>query len=89
MILHEKMVTTETKAKVVRSLVEKMVTHAKKQDVATIRLLRRSLSDVAVKKLFRLTNQRYMNRAGGYIRLIKLPARIHDAASQAIVSFTE
>ena len=59
LILHEKLTTTETKAKTIKPIVEKMITRAKKQDISAIRLLRRSLSEVAVKKLMKLECRKF------------------------------
>jgi len=88
LILQEKLTTTETKAKTIKPIVEKMITRAKKQDISAIRLLRRSLSEVAVKKLMKMA-QRYVLRPGGYLHLVKLPARLQDAAPQALITFVE
>lgn len=89
LILKEKIITTEAKAKTLKPVVEKMITRAKKQDVASIRLLRGCLSLAAVKKLQALSRQRYAKRQGGYLRITKLPPRPHDNAKMAIISFLE
>lgn len=88
LILQEKLTTTETKAKTIKPIVEKMITRAKKQDLSAIRILRRSLSETVVKKLMKLA-QRYAVRPGGYLHLVKLPSRLQDAAPQALITFVE
>lgn len=89
LILREKIRTSQGKAKALRPWLEKMVTRAKKQDLASLRVLRRYLSLKAVKKLQTLSRQRYQNRAGGYLRIIKLPPRQHDQAAMVMISFVE
>lgn len=89
LILKEKITTTEAKAKALKPVVEKMITRAKKQDLNSIRFLRRYLSSDAIKKLQTLTRQRYSQRQGGYLRITKLPLRQHDNAKMAIISFVE
>lgn len=89
LILHEKITTTQAKAKVLKPWLEKMVTRAKKSDLTSLRLLRRSLSQNAVKKLLGFARQRYQDRPGGYLRIIKLPPRQHDQAAMAVISFVE
>lgn len=89
LILCEKITTSQAKAKALRPRIEKMVTRAKKQDLASLRVLRRCLSLKAVKKLQALSRQRYQNRAGGYLRIIKLPPRQHDQAAMVMIGFVE
>lgn len=88
LVLHEKIKTTTTKARVLRPFVEKLVTRAKKSDLATRRLLLKQLfSENIVKKLLEVLGPRYKNRAGGYTRIIKLDKRSGDAAEEAIIEF--
>ena len=89
LITHEKIKTTKAKAKALRPLMEKMITRAKNLDLASMRFLRRSLSLACVKKLRTLARQRYNNRQGGYLRMIKLPPREADNSEMVIMSFVE
>ncbi len=83
-----KMKTTEAKAKEVRPLVEKMVTRAKSTTLASRRLLIANLGSVKlVKKLTDEIAPKYEKRAGGYTRIIKLPAREGDGSKMAIIEF--
>lgn len=80
-IIYEKVTTTEAKAKVVRSLVEKMITTAKANTLAAHRKLIATLPQpLAVKKSIEVLGPRYLTRVGGYTRLIKVGARKGDGA---------
>ena len=80
-IIYEKVKTTEAKAKVVRSLVEKMITSAKTGDLASRRKLISTLPQtMAIKKAMEVLGPRYKERAGGYTRIIKIGARKGDGA---------
>ncbi len=80
-IIYEKVKTTEAKAKVVRSLVEKMITVAKAGTLAARRELIATLpQENAVKKAIEVLAARYQDRQGGYTRIIKLGTRQGDGA---------
>ena len=80
-ILYEKVKTTETKAKAVRSVVEKAITAAKKDDLTSRRKVIAVLPQKnAVKKLFEVLGKRYLEKKGGYTRLIKIGPRQGDGA---------
>ena len=80
-ILHEKVKTTETKAKVVRSLVERSITDGKKSTLASRRnLMKRFASENPVNKILDVLGPRYMDRNGGYTRIIKMGTRKGDGA---------
>jgi len=90
---HERIVTTTPKAKELKRLADKMITlakrgdlHARRQAMAVIR------SKKVVNKLFTDLKQVYMDRNGGYTRIIRTGNRTGDAASMAIielVNYTE
>lgn len=84
-LIHEKIKTTEAKAKTIRPIVEKMITRAKKGGLANTRILAKELSQVIVKKLIKETAPRYVDRQGGYTRIIKLGPRSSDGAKMAII----
>lgn len=80
-ILHEKVTTTEAKAKAVKPLVEKAITSGKTPTLASRRkLLGFFYTDHPVKKILEVLGPRYQNRAGGYTRIIKIGARKNDGA---------
>ena len=78
--------TTITRAKEVAPLAEKMITLAKKNDLAAYRqaLAFITKEDVA-KKLFDQIGPKYADRSGGYTRVLKLGPRRGDAAEMAII----
>lgn len=85
---HEKIRTTEAKAKIVRPLVERLVTLARQDTMAHRRLAFRKLqSKKVVKRLFETLAPRYADRPGGYLRILKLGTRPGDAADMAQVEF--
>ncbi len=80
-LIYEKVKTTEAKAKVVRSKVEKMITLAKKNNLAGIKALIAALPQkMAVLKAIEVLSVRYKDRVGGYTRIIKLKERPGDGA---------
>lgn len=90
LIVRGKIKTTLPKAKELRSLIEKLITRAKKGDLATRRLIIASLGgrNREVKKLFDVIAPKYSDKNGGYTRVLKLGARKADAAPMAIIEFT-
>ena len=84
-----KIKTTEAKAKELRPYIEKLVTRARKNSVPSRRLMlaRLNNNDKLVKKMFEVIGPRYMERAGGYTRVTKLPSRAGDAAKIALIEF--
>lgn len=87
LILNEKIITTEIKAKALRPKVEKMITGGKLKSLAGIRLLSAELGLQPAKKIFETLAPRYQNRAGGYTRILKMPARKSDGSPMAIIEF--
>jgi large subunit ribosomal protein L17 len=89
LITREKIKTTEPKAKEIKPLVEKFVTQAKKKDLASRRLVVAKLADRSkeVKKLFDVIAPRYIDRNGGYTRILKLGPRKSDGAKMVVIEF--
>src|SRR3989344_6448404 len=89
LIVREKIKTTLPKAKELRPFIEKLVTHAKKNDLATKRLIMSKLSGHPreIKKLFEKLAPKYADKNGGYTRILKLGARKSDASPMAIIEF--
>lgn len=80
-LMYEKVKTTEAKAKAVRSIVERVITKAKKGDLTSRRQLISILpQELAVKKAMDVLGQRYAERNGGYTRIVKLGNRQGDGA---------
>lgn len=87
---HERIETTEAKAKAVRGDVEKMITLAKRGDVNARRLVLKTVTDKkVVEKLFDKIGPRFKDRNGGYTRIIKLGQRHGDAAEMVLFELTE
>lgn len=90
LILHEKIVTTEPKAKEIRPIVEKLITKAKKGDIHSRRMVNATLANPnAVAKMFDLVGPRFKERSGGYLRITRLAPRAGDSASMAKIEFVE
>jgi large subunit ribosomal protein L17 len=89
LIVREKIKTTEPKAKELRPFIEKLVTNAKKGDLAARRVVISKLSNRSkeVKKLFEVIAPKYADKKGGYTRVLKLGARKSDGAKMAIIEF--
>src|SRR4030065_842242 len=84
LLRHEKIVTTEAKAREVRGIAERMITWGKQGSLHARRQALRSVTDKeTVKKLFDDLGPRFADRAGGYTRIIKLTPRRGDAAHMA------
>lgn len=89
LIVREKIKTTLPKARELRPTIEKLVTRAKKGDLATKRLIISKLGGRSrdVKKLFEVIAPKYLKKNGGYTRILKLGARKSDGAPMAIIEF--
>ena len=85
LFLHKKIKTTEAKAKELRVVAEKFITRAKDNTISNKRVLAQSLSPKTVKNLVHEIAPKYMDRQGGYTRIIKLGARKSDSARMAII----
>jgi large subunit ribosomal protein L17 len=90
LIQHEKITTTDARAKELRKLAERMITLGKRGDLHARRQAAMVLRDKkAVAKLFDLIGPRYKDRPGGYTRIVKLGARLGDNAPQSILELVE
>jgi large subunit ribosomal protein L17 len=86
-IEHERIETTQAKAKAVKPQVEKLITLAKKGDLHARRQALSTLSQdkFAVHKLFDELAPRYAERPGGYTRILKLGPRKSDATEMVFI----
>jgi large subunit ribosomal protein L17 len=96
LIISEKVEVTYTVAKQISPLADRLVTYAKKGDVASRRQAARIVRDVyvdkaetqtALQKLFGVIGPRYKDRKGGYTRILKLANRKGDNAPVCLVAF--
>ena len=90
LIKHEQITTTLPKAKELRPVVEKLVTlgkrgdlHARRQAIAQVR------AEDQVRKLFAVLGDRYKERQGGYIRILKAGFRYGDNAPIAVIELVD
>ena len=87
-IKHERIRTTDAKAKELRKLAEKMITLGKRGDLHARRQALAVLRDKSlISKLFGELTERYRNRQGGYTRIIKTGYRFGDNAPVSILEF--
>lgn len=91
-ILHERVETTEAKAKELKSTVDKMITlgkrgdlHARRQAAAFLYNKKTEDDEQVIQKLFGEIAERYEDRQGGYTRVLKLGPRRGDGANMAII----
>ena len=84
-LTHKSIITTTPKAKEARSTVERLITFAKRGDLASRRMVLRTVKDKKlVKELFEEIAPTYADRNGGYTRVIKIGHRKGDNAPLAI-----
>jgi large subunit ribosomal protein L17 len=87
---HERITTTDAKAKEIRSLTEKMITLGKRGDLHAMRQAASYIRDKkVVTKLFTAIAPRYKERPGGYTRIIKLGIRPGDNAPLSVLELVE
>ena len=87
---NERMKTTDSKAKEVRKMAEKIITLGKKGSLHHRRQAAGLLTDESVvKKVFDELGDRYQDRNGGYTRITKLGPRKGDASEMAILELVE
>jgi large subunit ribosomal protein L17 len=90
LIKHEQIVTTLPKAKELRPIVEKLITLAKRGDLHSRRQAIAQIRDEdQVRKLFAVLGDRYKDRQGGYIRILKAGFRYGDNAPIAVIEFVD
>lgn len=83
---HERIETTEAKAKELRKVADKMLTLAKRGDLhARRQVLAYMMDEDVVKKMFDEIAPKYKDRQGGYTRIIKTGVRQGDAAPMVII----
>jgi large subunit ribosomal protein L17 len=89
LIIHERISTTEAKAKELRPFIEEIVTHGRVDSVANRRLVNARLGgdDEATAKVFSAISPRYSTRAGGYTRIIKRSVTATDGRKTAYIAF--
>ncbi|KND62765.1 50S ribosomal protein L17 [Candidatus Phytoplasma phoenicium] len=93
LIIHEFILTTESKAKELRKMMEKVITLSKKNTLHSRRIASLFLFDenidenkTVLQKLFQDISKKYQNRQSGYTKIVKSEFRRGDAAPMAFIS---
>jgi large subunit ribosomal protein L17 len=90
LFVHEAIDTTEAKAKALRPYAEKLITYAKRGDLAARRQVLKDIPDRdVVARLFHEIGPRFAERPGGYTRILKLGQRKGDGAPMARIELVE
>jgi large subunit ribosomal protein L17 len=90
LLTHEKITTTDSKAKEIRVVAERMITLGKRGDLHAMRLAASVIREKSVvTKLFSTIAPRYKDRPGGYTRIVKLGIRQGDAAPLSLIELVE
>ena len=90
LVVHNRIKTTDAKAKELRSFIEPLITLAKKDNLHSRRMVTRKLPHKnIVKSLFKEVAPKYVDRPGGYTRIIKLGYRDNDRAPVSIIEFVD
>ena len=90
LVLNERINTTLPKAKEIRRIVEKLVTLGKRGDLHARRQTASYLYDAdATQKVFSDLAERFKDRPGGYLRIMRKGKRFGDGAEQAIIEFVD
>lgn len=90
LLMHERIVTTETKAKEVRGMVDKVITLGKEGSLHSRRQAIVLVNDKkAVDKVFDELAKKFADRSGGYTRVLKLGPRKGDGAPMAIIELVK
>ena len=87
-ILRERVETTAAKARAVKPIIERCVTRGKTATIVSRRKLTAILNDRrAVAKIIEVLGPRYRERAGGYLRILRLRQRAGDGAAMVMIAF--
>ena len=90
MITHKRIKTTDAKAKELRTFIEPLITLAMKNDLHSRRMVLRKLPNKnIVRTLFDDVASKYIDRPGGYTRIVKLGYRDNDRAPVSIIEFVD
>jgi large subunit ribosomal protein L17 len=93
LVMHERITTTEAKAKEIKNFIDQVVNKAKvartdeSRKVALLRQLNQDLPAMAAKKMIGDFSQKFDARESGYVRVVKLEPRKTDGARMAIIEF--
>ena len=90
LIKYEQITTTLPKAKFLKPQADKIITLGKKDSLQNTKILISKLQDkVSANKVKKTLSKRYLNRKGGYTRIIKAGFRYGDKAPMAVIEFVD
>ena len=90
LIMYEQIKTTLPKAKFLKPEAEKIITLGKKDNLHNTKMLVSQLQDIkSANKVKKTLSKRYLNRKGGYTRIIKAGFRYGDKAPMAVIEFVD
>jgi large subunit ribosomal protein L17 len=90
LIKYEQIITTLPKAKFLKPQADKIITLGKKDNLQNTKLLISKLQDIkSANKVKKTLSKRYINRKGGYTRIIKAGFRYGDKAPMAVIEFVD
>ena len=90
LIKYEQITTTLPKAKFLKPQADKIITLGKKDNLQNTKLLISKLQDTnSANKVKKTLSKRYLNRKGGYTRIIKAGFRYGDKAPMAVIEFVD
>ena len=90
LIKYEQITTTLPKAKFLKPQADKIITLGKKDNLQNTKLLISKLQDIkSANKVKKTLSKRYINRKGGYTRIIKAGFRYGDKAPMAVIEFVD
>lgn len=89
LILHERIQTTEEKAKAIKPEIEKLVTKARKATNTSMDAIRASINPIAFDKFIKEIAPRFSTRNGGYTRIVRLDQRLGDQAQMVLLEWVE
>mgnify|MGYP000930730933 FL=1 len=89
LIQNKRIITTEAKAKQLKRVVEKLITTGKTKDLASIRKINAYLNHPETTAMVIELGQKFKERNGGYIKIIKIGCRSGDASKMAVIQMVE
>ena len=87
LVVEGKIKTTNAKARELRPFVEKLVTEGRLGTLSSRRNLVSKVGSIGATKIVKDLSPKYADRAGGYTRITKLPARASDGSLMAVIEF--
>ena len=90
LIKYEQIKTTLPKAKFLKPQADKIITLGKKESLQSTKILISKLQDIkSANKVRKTLSKRYINRKGGYTRIVKAGYRYGDKAPMAVIEFVD